>query len=184
MLTFVLFRKNRRQAFTLTEAAIVLGVVGIVLAAIWGAASTVSRNKSVNRTVEYQAMIVQNMRSLYKSRPLQTGTTNFTELMMKAEIFPTAMIAAGNPLPQTVWDTDVTIIPVSTTTFRISYPATLPTEVCIQLVARSAGSGRDRGLTAAVADGNTYDTPALLNTLSPATIPACIAASFVYNIQG
>ncbi|MFA6280675.1 MAG: type 4 pilus major pilin [Bdellovibrionales bacterium] len=184
MLTSSLSCQNRRQAFTLTEAAIVLGVVGIVMAAIWGAASSVASNKNINKAVEDQAMIVQNMRSLYKSRPMKTGTANFTELMMKAEIFPPSMIIDGKAFPQTAWGTDVKIEPSVATRFEITYLPPLPTEVCAQLIARAAGPNRDRGLTKIDFGGGGYTTSDQLSSVTATTVPACTRASFNYNIQG
>ena len=54
----------KRKGFSLIEAAIVLGVVGIVIGAIWVAASAVMENIKVNKTVEGIFTISRNVQSL------------------------------------------------------------------------------------------------------------------------
>lgn len=53
------------RGFTLTEAAIVLGIVGLILSAIWVAAGSVYANYRVGKTAEQLLSIVQSVRSLH-----------------------------------------------------------------------------------------------------------------------
>jgi len=55
--------KRSHAAFSLIEAAIVLGIVGLVIGGIWIAASSVSQKNKVNRTVEQVTIVLQNIRA-------------------------------------------------------------------------------------------------------------------------
>ncbi|HAX91594.1 MAG TPA: hypothetical protein DCY07_05210 [Rhodospirillaceae bacterium] len=175
----------RRRAFTLTEAAIVLGITGIVLAAIWGAVNATTRNKNINQAVTNMALVVQNMRTLYRS---QSGFANLnvdiTPAMVTAGIFPSSMLTdATPPTPISPWGTAVTIRSVTATTFYVVFNSTLPTDDCIGLVSRAIGPGRDRGLSGIVTSANNFNAAAL-TTLEPAGIAPCTWVTFIYNIKG
>lgn len=54
-----------RRGFNLVEAAIVLGVIGLVIGGIWTAASAVQRNMKLNELVTLISTINSNLQSLY-----------------------------------------------------------------------------------------------------------------------
>jgi prepilin-type N-terminal cleavage/methylation domain-containing protein len=56
---------NHKKAFTLTEIAIVLGIIGLILGAIWAAASTVYGNLKANGAQQGILAAAQAVRSLY-----------------------------------------------------------------------------------------------------------------------
>ena len=58
-------RSQTRRAFTLTETAILLGIISFVLAGLWAAGSSVWRGRQVDRTVQQIATVAQNMRDYY-----------------------------------------------------------------------------------------------------------------------
>ncbi len=60
-----LFSASSRQGFSLVEAAIVLGVVGLVIGGIWTAASTVRQNMQINKAVAGSMQLVEAYRRLY-----------------------------------------------------------------------------------------------------------------------
>jgi prepilin-type N-terminal cleavage/methylation domain-containing protein len=57
-----------RAAFTLTELAVVLGVIGILLAAIWSASSVVSENNREKIAISETLTIVNNWRGFFASK--------------------------------------------------------------------------------------------------------------------
>lgn len=57
---------SRERGFSLVEAAVVLGVVGVVIGGIWIAAQTISESNKVNRTVEATLKTIEGTRRLYK----------------------------------------------------------------------------------------------------------------------
>ncbi len=55
-----------QRGFSLVEAAIVLGVVGLVIGGIWAAAATMRFNQKMNQEVQGIAFFISQTRSLYK----------------------------------------------------------------------------------------------------------------------
>ena len=167
---FVKAAPRARRAFTLTEMAIVLGVVGLILAAIWSAASSVSDNNKIKRSQEQILQIVTNMRSLYATQqtfPPGTAHVDITPSMLVA--FPSDMINASTGLPQNPWGTSVQIASLtsapfgSLSNFQIYY-GIIPINACKSLAARLVGLG---------SAGPTYFHD---NTWKSATVPVSVAA--------
>jgi type II secretory pathway pseudopilin PulG len=57
-----------KKAFSLIEAAIVLGIIGLVIGGIWIAAASVQENNRVSRHLQLQVAIYLSAR-LFLSRP-------------------------------------------------------------------------------------------------------------------
>ncbi len=93
-------RASGNRGFTMTELAIVLGIVGVVLGAIWVASATLYQRYRVNKAVFQITSIVNNMRALYKDRPAFDSGVLTTDLVA-LNVFPSDMIANG--LPQNPW---------------------------------------------------------------------------------
>lgn len=60
---------RNRKGFSLVEAAIVLGVVGLVIGGIWVAAATIRENRKIDDAVSGVHVISENIRHLYKGLP-------------------------------------------------------------------------------------------------------------------
>ena len=84
-----------RAGFTLTEIAIVLAVVGAIVAAIWTAASVVSRNNQVNHAAQELHTIVQNVFSLQQTyfSAADRANGNLTTKFINAGAFPEEMLS-------------------------------------------------------------------------------------------
>jgi prepilin-type N-terminal cleavage/methylation domain-containing protein len=89
---------SRCRGFTLTELAIVLGVIGVILSAIWVAASAVYANKNTARAVEQVLQIVNGFRAMYGAHQVDSGPwqTNITSMAISNGIMPSDMIQSGN----------------------------------------------------------------------------------------
>lgn len=85
-------RSRDMRGFTLTEAAIVLGIVGLILGAIWAAASAVYDNMKSKRANEEILQVVQAVRSLFASTNT-TGSLNGSILtsIITSGVFPSDM---------------------------------------------------------------------------------------------
>ena len=59
---------DERRGFTLTELAIVLGIIGLILGAIWTAAAKVYANNRVTKGVNEVLALVSGVRGTYGSR--------------------------------------------------------------------------------------------------------------------
>jgi prepilin-type N-terminal cleavage/methylation domain-containing protein len=89
---------HHRRGFTLTEIAIVLGVMGMILGAIWGAASTVYANKKTTAALQEILAIVANVRGLYPNGQIPAATV-LSPILINAGQVPSNMIGscAGTP---------------------------------------------------------------------------------------
>jgi type II secretory pathway pseudopilin PulG len=81
----------RRRAFSLAELGIVLGIVSIVMGAIWAVATSVLA-KNQQRVAQEQVMtIVQNMRNFYGVSGASFPSTNINATLDANGIFPLEM---------------------------------------------------------------------------------------------
>lgn len=86
-----------RRGFNLVEAAIVLGVVGLVIGGIWTAASAVSFNTKVNDTVLLISTVTNNLRTLMRDhRPTTGGGEEFNGTAIMQTIAPATYLQGNN----------------------------------------------------------------------------------------
>ncbi len=168
------------RGFTLTEAAIVLGIVGLILSAIWVAAGSVYNNYRSGKTQDQLLTMVQAMRSLHASQTKVDGTafsgTDGSKNLALAGGVPSDMIqytTAGVPEKVlNVWGGAVSIDaePDENTNpdqaFQITYE-NVPYSTCITLLTSMTGSGRDSGLIKAkgIAGSDEVTFPILPNQI-------------------
>lgn len=86
-----------RRGFSLIEAAIVLGVVGIVVGGIWIGANAVSENLKVSKTIVGFKVIAANMQRLIsRADSLRLGQgQDITAAMISAGVFPKDWVING-----------------------------------------------------------------------------------------
>lgn len=148
-----MFMKSRRQAskkgFTLTEAAIVLGIVGLILGAIWVAAGSVYRNMRVATTTDQLLQIVQAIRSLHATQPAIDPALNIINLSRAGGVPKDMMNDINTPTAITnVWGGAVVLTRESATEFTVTFED-VPNDACADLLTRNTGSGRDTGIVSA-----------------------------------
>lgn len=82
------------RGFTLTEIAIVLGIIGIILGAIWAAAAMVYENNRTKEAHEQTLTIINNWRSIYGSRKVDIAGagTDMTQLTTNNKFEPQEML--------------------------------------------------------------------------------------------
>lgn len=156
-----------RRGFSLVEAAIVLGVVGVVIGGIWTAASTVNENLRVSRAVEEMVTIVPSARQLFADMPdVQNDETEVdsAQTVLLAGVAPSDMVGPGVSRTFAGFHTTDYLIspwgePVSF--YQLGLPANysggsnpamnaytyslwnLPTSVCHKLISAISGRFRD-----------------------------------------
>ena len=133
---------SRRQGFTLTEIAIVLGVIGIILGSIWVAAGQVNEKARVTRTMSDYGTITQNMTSLLQggygiANPPCAANCNITAAMITSKAIPPYI--GTTTTASTPWNSTGLImswITGSPRTYRISY-YNVPRDACLGLLAQA-----------------------------------------------
>jgi len=79
----------QQKAFTLTELAIVISIIGVIAGALWAVASDVAINQHVAISNRQLAAIVNNMRVLYAEQGSLTGTqATLTRAVDRQRVFP------------------------------------------------------------------------------------------------
>lgn len=176
-------RARSFRGFTLTEAAIVLGIVGLILGAIWVAAASVYDNLRVSTTSNQLLQIVQSIRSMHATQ--NTIDPNITAILVaQAGGIPNDMVtrsAAGAVTAvRDVWAGNVSIDDATYTVAQDSFSVTfsaVPQGACADLLVRNTGSGRDSGIVGA---GNAVST----TTTFPLTLTQAVAACSVTGTAG
>lgn len=97
----VIYRNNHahnlKRGFTLTEVAIVLGVIGLILAGIWTAAAMVYENNRTSKAINEITLITQNLKSTYGGgkSSLDANGTDITAGMIGSGVFPADMVSSS-----------------------------------------------------------------------------------------
>jgi len=187
-----------KRGFTLTEIAIVLGIIGLILGAIWVAAAAVYNNLRVSKANTAILQIAQGVRSLYATSNNVGAAGDLTAQMVNAGVIPSDLIngAAAN----SVWPgglTAVSSVAALDTGFTVKM-TNVPRAACISLLTTVGGTNRDQGLTSVGATGASAPIVALgagaaaalplLNTqvavITPVIATAACTAAAAVNIVG
>ncbi len=87
-----------RAGFNLVEAAIVLGVIGLVIGGIWVAAAAVQENYRQSKTLEQVLSIASNLTQVYKGIPI-TSTSFLSDTSNSGiwgSVFPVDMVVSNS----------------------------------------------------------------------------------------
>jgi prepilin-type N-terminal cleavage/methylation domain-containing protein len=137
-----------RRGFTLTEIAIVLGIAGIILAAIWAAAASVSENNRIDQAAQEMQTVSQNLLTLYQGRPwpptIPAGSTcpalpNITGNAISAGVIPKPLVTGACTATHAWGGNNFKIsanaVGAPAGTFRVSF-LNIPIDACIALLMR------------------------------------------------
>lgn len=174
--------RKENKGFTLTEIAIVLGIIGVILGAIWVAASGVYANQRVNSANTAVMQIAQGVRALYStsSNLGTTAVTNLTNPLITANAVPNSLVNGSDataylagPLPG-----GYTVIEANGdgNGFVIAMTGA-SRSVCISLLTAIGGTGRDPGLYQAIATSYTTAPITSANALSHTAYAAATTPS-------
>jgi len=106
MMELGLKKAQAHRGFTLTEIALVLGLIGIILGAIWTAAATVYDNRLVAKAEGQLMMIASNVKSLYANGQQVESTADMfasganagaSASYLRAGVFPSDTLDTGHP---------------------------------------------------------------------------------------
>jgi len=155
-------REQDKRGFTLTEIAIVLGIIGLILGAIWVAAAAVYNNMRTSKTTTELLDVAQNLRAMYATAgtvdPLANTPAGFAaaaagnanQTYMLANIFPADTLNATQTLAQNPWNGGIGIQAETVTTANDSFMIAfdnVPEGPCITVITATTGTGRDPGLS-------------------------------------
>lgn len=174
--------RNRRAGYTLTEAAIVLGIAGIIFGSIWLAASSVTETNTLRTASESIVKIAQNVRLLYIERNSFTSgaNTDLTIMLTNAGVFPDDTLNTSGE-PSTPWGTLITVIVASPTSFELNLAGNMPTDQCMKLSMMMIGPGREPALTSISQNGGGEITT--LDDKDISDLSPCTSASFTFNLN-
>lgn len=139
-------RKSGILGFNLIEAAIVLGVVGLVIGGIWIAAATVNNKMRIDNTLSNIKVILLALDRLFQGKPLPSANADLTQSLLAAGVIPVDM--ALNNAARHSWGGSLSI-----ETFTISPNMVfltfndVPLNVCTELIHKAFGKidGKRRG---------------------------------------
>lgn len=188
-----LLRRHAQHGFTLTELAIVIGIIGLLLGGVWVAAVSVQKNSRNSQAAQDILTMVANLRSTFMAINTFTSGTDFdaTKNMITAGVIPNDLVTSTTAATN-AWNGAVKIITSPTgggaNAFRISY-ANMPIDACIGIASQIANVGTSDApinlitgatTTAIPYNGNPAPTAPCTGTLTglcmAAISPLCVAA--------
>ena len=154
-----------RRGFTLTEMAMVLGIIGVVLGGIWVAAASAHSSMLANTTAKQVVTLAQNVRSFYAGRTqiaasLIGGSLN--SILEKSNVFPPEMQQTVNAPPMNVYGGTVGVYAIASNTFRISYYS-LTSLQCVQVLTNVIRISSSTSGVGPTLFGSWYTAPAVGN---------------------
>ncbi len=132
-----------RMGFSLIEAAIVLGVVGLVIGGIWVSAAHFYEEYKVNKTVDGAFTTASNIINLISVRDASSiaDGSDLTSFLLSAGAFPEDWVNGSvvkNPFGGRVAVLDIDDRPFL---FLEATPDIIPASACIKIVAKAATTG-------------------------------------------
>jgi type II secretory pathway pseudopilin PulG len=181
--------RRRQKGFSLVEAAIVLGIIGVVIGGIWVAAAAVQTNLREATASQGLLQIVQNVRGLYMGQAA-TATADITADLVTIQSIPADLLQGT--AARTPWSTAITVLLDNSSgivdRFSVAY-AGIPRGSCAELVARNTNISVGMGLVSIVVNGGAATTLTTFPVAPNTAIAACASASsnsitWLYSLRG
>lgn len=185
-----LFRRHARprHGVTLTEGIIVLAIAGIALGAIWAAASAVRQKARVNETTAAIIKTAQAIRELYSQQSHFTlsPSTDITQNLIDANVFPREIIYPTAPLLRTSWGDPITVtVGGINTRFRIVITG-MDVDACKNLAGTMAAQSQALGIPVVTVNGTSYNATSAptIDELDVAMVPnSCTNLSIAFDLK-
>ena len=203
---------RRRRGFSLAEFAIVLGIMGIVLGALWGVVSIVRENMKRGEMAEQMIAMVNNIRSFYMGTSAartpagSVAESDVTDYLLKQGVLLSEQLrdrTAGTWVADHPWGAtgasntllanggigvsglDAGAVNVSNRAFRIQLRG-LKYSSCVALASRLSGSN-PMGLIAVHINGtltNPITPDSAAANCNPAPAGTANTLDFLYALRG
>jgi len=196
-LTFVSSNKAR-NGFSLTEMAIVLGILGIVLGALWGAVSIVRENIRRSEAKEQMMTIVSKIRDHYMGRACAsvnfscaTANADLTDSLMQQGVLLAEQYRKGtNPaLADHPWGSNgggasliVRAVDDGRDQFSLELNS-LPQDSCIAMATALSGVGAPPGIEAVNINGVAAALPVTVADAQAACVNAGAANTLLLTYR-
>lgn len=157
-----------RRGFNLVEAAIVLGVVGLVIGGIWVVAGDIQQKRRVTDFYSASLKMVDDVRRLYSGLPVSAGLSNIGPAMWSAGVFPsnvfvqnTGAFSGTYPAIMAAWSARTSMSTGTTSTTMLPIIRLYMTSMknsksdCIQLLTMYAQTLNSSRLVAVIINGAT-----------------------------
>ncbi len=177
-------RAAKNKGFNLIEAAIVLGIVGLVVGGIWVAATSVYANLRSKRATDELLQIVQGTRALFATSSVigQANGFNLTASLAQSNVLPGDTLGSTPALATSAntvnpWGGNIGVFDApnsngtADTGFQVQFTR-VPNAACVDLISRSTGAGRDSGMYAV----------AVINPAAAAAFVAAPANNLINNV--
>jgi hypothetical protein len=186
-------RAASRAGFNLIEAAIVLGIVGLIVGGIWAAAGSAYENMRLQNASKSLLSLVQGVRGAFANNP--TGTVDVdTDTLASMGVIPTDMLSqtGGNVTIIHQWSGNVTTADATATAgvpaFSLTY-ANVKTDSCNNMATRVANTARGSGLLLVTTGAGPYLNLIGNSGATPATGgPQCDSPTddivFIFSVRG
>jgi PilS N terminal len=186
----------RESGFNLIEAAIVLGIDGLIVGGIWAAAGAAYENMRQQNASKQLLSLVQGLRGFYAESPVDRIDANITNLIGLG-VLPSDMLVetGGAKTLRHPWGGAVTLTDTTTAygiaSFKVTFEA-MKSDVCRNFLTRASnlarGSGLllvDSGAGGAGGSGDVLNLIADSNALNTAiTCTDQAAPFFVFSLRG
>jgi len=139
-------RHNQKKGFSLIEAAIVLGVVGLVIGGIWVAAAAMYENYKVNKTVSDLELIAKNVQGLISFRDAEAigDGANITPTAWNAGVYPKDWIDKVTHVDSIFWGETRIFVYKTSPRFYI-FMNSVDRASCIKIIAKISSIGAMAG---------------------------------------
>jgi type II secretory pathway pseudopilin PulG len=184
-------RANAQAGFNLIEAAIVLGIVGLIVGGIWAAAGSAYENMRQQNASKQLLSLVQGIRGFYAQNPSDVVETNIANLASLG-VLPSDMVVidgTGSKSLRDAWGGSVTLDDgiTGTASFTVTFN-NMKADVCKNFITRVANVARGSGLlVVSTGTGGEYLNLVLNSSQVNTTTPACTdqgSPFFVFSLRG
>ncbi len=180
----------RKAGFNLIEAAIVLGIVGLIVGGIWAAAGSAYENMRQQNAAKQLLALVQGIRGFYAQNPSDTITEDVSELYNLGVLPADMVVDTGSAkILRHQWGGGVDVNDTTSTygiaSFRVTFNS-MKADACRNFLTRSANVARGSGLLV-VNSGTAEVLNLIANSSDINTSITCTdqaAPFFVFSLRG